>query len=149
MQPNIKNDPLYLLGILESIGKINRYVLSCNTTDDFYFLNNQMNYNASLNLLANIGELCSKTSSELKNKHSYIDWQRVKDFRNRIVHDYAGLDIYLVFKIIQTELPTLKENVQQIIREELLLSTFDMEEMNVARESAFYSHVDFCEIIQK
>ena len=147
MQPNIKNDPLYLLGILESIGKINRYVLPCSIADDFYFFNNQMNYNASLNLLANIGELCSKTSNELKHKHSHIDWQRVKDFRNRIVHDYAGLDIYIVFKIIQTELPILKENVQKIIREELILSTFDMKEINVARESDFYSHVDFCEII--
>jgi len=59
------------------------------------------------------------------------------------------LDIYIVFKIIQTELPVLQENVQDIIREELMLSTFDMEEMNVARESDFYSHVDFCEIIHK
>jgi uncharacterized protein with HEPN domain len=106
-----------------------------------------MNYNASLNLLANIGELCSKTSNELKNKYIHIDWQRVKDFRNRIVHDYAGLDIYIVFKIIQTELPILQENVQQIIREELMLSTFDREEINVARESTFYSHINFCEII--
>jgi len=149
MQPDIKNDPLYLLGILESIGKINRYILPCTTADDFYFFNNQMNYNASLNLLANIGELCSKTSNELKNKYTHIEWQRVKDFRNRIVHDYAGLDVYIVFKIIQTELPVLKENVQQIIREELMLSTFDRDEMNVARESAFYSHVDFCEIIRE
>ena len=62
---------------------------------------------------------------------------------------FAGLDVYIVFKIIQTELPVLKENVQQIIREELMLSTFDRDEMNVARESAFYSHVDFCEIIRE
>jgi len=72
MQPDIKNDPLYLLGILEFIGKINRYVLPCTTADDFYFLNNQMNYNASLNLLANIGELCSKTSNEKTNTHISI-----------------------------------------------------------------------------
>jgi uncharacterized protein with HEPN domain len=149
MQANIKNDLLYLLGILESIGKINRYTLPCVTADDFYFFNDQMNFNASLNLLANIGELCAKTSVELKRKYSTVDWQRVKDFRNRIVHDYAGLDIYIVFKVIQTELPVLKEEVQKIIREEIVLSTFDIEEVNVARGSAFYSHIDFCEIIRE
>jgi uncharacterized protein with HEPN domain len=131
---------------LESIGKINRYTLSCATADEFYFFNEQMNFNASLNLLANIGELCAKTSSELKLKYPNVDWQRVKDFRNRIVHDYAELDIYIIFKIIQTELPVLKEEVQKIISKEVALFTFDIEEINVARDSAFYSHIDFSEI---
>ncbi len=76
MQPDIKNDLLYLLGILESIGKIERYTLPCTTADDFYFINEQLNFNASLNLLANIGELSAKTSSELKNKYPRIEWQK-------------------------------------------------------------------------
>jgi uncharacterized protein with HEPN domain len=147
MQPNIKNDLLYLLGILESVGKINRYVLPCTTADDFYFFNEQMNFNASLNLLANIGELSSKTSGELKTKYTGIDWQKVKDFRNRIVHDYAGLDIYIVFKIIHTELPVLTEEIQRIIRQELSLHIFDIEEINIARNSVFYAHIDFPALI--
>jgi uncharacterized protein with HEPN domain len=102
MQPNIKNDLLYLLGILESIGKINLYTTPFLTADEFYFSNHQLNFNASLNLMANIGELCTKISVELKKKYSYIEWQKAKYFRNRIVHDYAGLDIYIVFKIIKT-----------------------------------------------
>ena len=94
MQPNIKNDLLYLLGVLESIGKISLYTIPFATADEFYFSNHQLNFNASLNLMANIGELCVKTSEELKKKYSHIEWQKTKDFRNRIVHDYAGLDIY-------------------------------------------------------
>jgi uncharacterized protein with HEPN domain len=147
MQPNIKNDLLYLLGILESIGKIERYTLPCSTADDFYFFNEQMNFNASLNLMSNIGELCTKTSPELKNKYPAIEWQKVKDFRNRIVHDYAGLNIYVVFKIIKTELPILKYEVEQIIKTELLLATFDSEEINAAQNSTFYSHIDFAKLV--
>jgi len=143
MQPNIKNDLLYLLGILESIGKIERYTLPCVTADDFYFLNNQLNFNASLNLLANIGELSTKISAELKNKYPHIEWQKLKYFRNRIVHDYAGLDIYIVFKIIGMELPILKEEIEKIISKELSLSTFDIEEVRVAQNSIFYSHINF------
>lgn len=143
MQQNIKNDLLYLLSILESIGKINRYTESCTTADDFYFINEQLNFNASLNLLANIGELCIKTSKELQQKYSQIEWRKAKDFRNRIVHDYAGLDIYIVFKIIKTELPFLGNQLAIVIREELSLGTFDKEELNIAQDSVFYSHVDF------
>jgi len=113
------------------------------TADEFYFSNHQLNFNASLNLMANIGELCTKTSTELRKKYPDIEWQKAKDFRNRIVHDYAGLDIYIVFKIIKTELLVLKEEIEKIIKKEILLSTFDTEELNIARNSTFYSCIDF------
>jgi len=147
MQPGIKNDLLYLLGILESIGKIELYVKHCYTADNFYYFNEQLNFNASLNLMANIGELCAQTSSELKSKYPDVEWQKVKDLRNRIVHDYAGLNIYIVFKVIKTDLPILKEEIEQIIKEELLLNTFDPEEIKVAQNSTFYSHVDFTKLV--
>ena len=147
MQPSTKNDLLYLLGILESIGKIERYTMPCTTADDFYYFNEQLNFNASLNLMANIGELCAKISQELKDKYPDVEWQKAKDLRNRIVHDYAGLNIYIVFKVIKTELPILKEQAEQIIKEELLLNTFDLEEIKVAQNSTFYSFIDFTKLI--
>jgi len=36
-----------------------------------------MNFNASFNLMANIGELCTKTSGELKNKYPKVEWKKV------------------------------------------------------------------------
>ncbi|MDR3266835.1 MAG: DUF86 domain-containing protein [Tannerella sp.] len=147
MQPNIKNDLLYLLGILESVGKIELYTEPCPTADVFYFYNDQLNFNASLNLIANIGELSAKISTELKNACPQIEWQKIKDFRNRIVHDYAGLDIYIVFKIIKTELPVLKEEIEKIIKDKLLSSVFDKEEVKIAQGSFVYSHVNFTKII--
>jgi uncharacterized protein with HEPN domain len=147
MQPGIKNDLLYLLGMLEAIGKIELYTKPCPNADVFYFFNEQLNFNASLNLMANIGELCAKTSAELRGKYSPVEWQKVKDFRNRIVHDYAGLNIYIVFKIIKTELPVLKGEIEKIIKEELSLYHFDPEEIKVAQCSTFYSHIDFTKLI--
>jgi uncharacterized protein with HEPN domain len=149
MQPGIKNDLLYLLGILESVGKIELYTAACPNADTFYFLNEQLNFNASLNLMANIGELCTKISAELKDKYSTVEWKKVKDFRNRIVHDYAGLSIYVVFKIIKTELPILREDIEKIIKEELSSFNFDLEEIKAAQGSTFYSHIDFAKLIEE
>ena len=51
-----KNDLLYLLNILESIEKIRIYTANAQEVEVFYQLNDQLNFNASLNLLANINK---------------------------------------------------------------------------------------------
>jgi uncharacterized protein with HEPN domain len=50
MLPQIKNDLLYLLNILESIEKINLYIGDIDNAEDFYYANDQLNFNATLNL---------------------------------------------------------------------------------------------------
>ena len=43
-----------------------------------------------------IGEAANRLPEELKKQHSSIDWQRIRGFRNRIVHDYFGIDFTIV-----------------------------------------------------
>lgn len=108
MLPSIKNDLMYLLNILESIEKIMLYSADCSDAESFYQVNEQMNFNATLNLLANLGENTSKLSDELKNIYSDIDWSQIKGFRNRVVHDYINVDTFMVFDIIKNNLKPLK-----------------------------------------
>ena len=100
MLPNKKNDLLYLLNILESIEKIRLYAAETQDAEAFYQLNDQLNFNASLNLLTNIGESVFKISNDLKEEYPKISWIQIKDFRNRIVHDYMGIDLFITFDII-------------------------------------------------
>ena len=60
MLPNEKNDLMYLLNILECIGKVWKYTEETNDAEELFELNDQMNLNASLTLLANIGEMFQK-----------------------------------------------------------------------------------------
>jgi uncharacterized protein with HEPN domain len=53
MLPNEKNDLMYLINILEYIGKIYKYTEGINNADELYDKNEQLNLNASLTLLAN------------------------------------------------------------------------------------------------
>ena len=64
MLPQIRNDLLYLLNILESIEKIKVYVGDLGNAEKFYHANDQLNFNAALNLFANIGENAGKVSEE-------------------------------------------------------------------------------------
>ncbi|HLP47024.1 MAG TPA: HepT-like ribonuclease domain-containing protein [Candidatus Deferrimicrobium sp.] len=147
MLAELKNDLLYLLNILESIEKIHIYSRKVDTAEDFFYANDQLNFNATLNLLANIGENCSKISSELKNKNPDIQWQDIKNFRNRIAHDYVGIDMFIVFRIIQNELEPLKKRIFLLIAEELKNKNFDEKEFQLARESYYYRHIPFNEIV--
>ena len=109
----------------------------------FYEAQEQMNFNASLTLIANVGELAGKLSEDLKKLYPKTEWQKIKDLRNRIVHDYAGIDIYLIFNIIQKELPPLKETLEKILVEQLNQNSFDLEEYKIAQKSHFYKYIDF------
>lgn len=54
-----------------------------------------------------IGEAVGKISSGVKSKYSDVLWQPIKDFRNKIVHEYFGIDYRMVWDIVKNELPIL------------------------------------------
>ena len=143
MSPHKENDLLYLLNILEYSGKIWKYTESITNAEEFYEYNEQLNLNASLTLLANIGENVGKISEELKQEYQGIEWQSIKDFRNKIVHNYEGIDIEIVFEIITEDLRELKPKIEQIIAKKTEEKTFSIDELNLAKESEFYKYIDF------
>ena len=146
MQPANK-DLLYLLRILEAIDKIILYSKDYSTADDFIFSNDQRDYNASLLLLMHIGEQAAKISADTKNKFPEIQWQHIKDFRNRVTHDYINVDKLIGFSIIKNELPKLQNQISNCIKQQLQNNIFNKEEIEISRNSIFYMHIDFSKII--
>ncbi len=61
-----------------------------------------------------IGEAANRLPEDFKDKHNEIDWHKVRGFRNRIVHDYFGIDYSIVWVIRETFLPHLIEKLQSI-----------------------------------
>ena len=81
------HDLLHLLTILESLEKILAFSREANDAESFYKLNDQMNFNAVLNLLAHVGETSDKLSEDFLQAIPTTDWKKIKALRNRIVHD--------------------------------------------------------------
>jgi len=147
MLPNKKNDLVYLLNILEHIGKIRKYTKGANDAEELFELNDQMNLNASLTLLANIGESVSKITDDLKRECPNIEWQQIKGFRNRIVHDYIGIDLAVVYEIITEDLGKLKSEIEKIIKAQIQQRIFAIEEIEISKTSGYYKHINFDEIM--
>lgn len=61
-----------------------------------------------------IGEAANNLTDHFKEQHPTIDWYKIRGFRNRIVHDYAGVDLRIVWTIITNFLPGMMEMIKKI-----------------------------------
>jgi len=119
---------LYILTMLESIEKICIYSSGFEDEEQFYFANKQLNFNATVNLLIVIGEENKKIDDNLKISNE-INWKNISAMRDKISHNYRGIDESMVWEILQDYLPKLKkllidmlpqiENYQTCIHEAL------------------------------
>jgi len=79
-----------LLSIIDAIDRIENYCKTFDNADSLY--KDNRSFDAALMNFVVIGEMVIKLSEEFKSNNSFIDWHRVKDFRNIIAHNYFGID---------------------------------------------------------
>jgi uncharacterized protein with HEPN domain len=99
----------HILTTLESIEKIVIYTTAFNDHESFFWANDQLNYNATFNLLLVIGEETKKIESNLKSAFTTIPWTEIAGLRNHLAHNYRGADPEVLFGIVRNNLPDLKK----------------------------------------
>ncbi len=105
---------LFVEDILESIKLIETYV----TNMDFKnFKNDKKTIDASVRNFEIIGEASKSVPDNVKNKYQDVDWKGMAGLRNRIAHEYFGISLTIVWHIIEQELPILKEQMKQILKD--------------------------------
>ena len=62
-----------------------------------------------------MSEHMDKVSDLLKSLHQEIHWLEIKGFRNRLVHDYGGVDLEFVYTAITQEIHGLKIQLEKIL----------------------------------
>ncbi len=65
-----------------------------------------------------IGEAVSKLPVAIKEANPDVSWLRIKGMRNRLIHEYFGTDLQLVWEVIKDELPSF-ETALKIIHDSL------------------------------
>ena len=102
-----------LHALIESIEKIELYSQDFDDADAFY--HDQKSFDASMMQFVVIGEAISRLDEKFKISHSEIPWQKIKDFRNIIAHDYFGIDADEIWDIINNKLLPLKNDIYGLI----------------------------------
>jgi uncharacterized protein with HEPN domain len=107
----IKNDRVYLEHILEAIGKIENFT---NAVSKFDFDNNVMIQDAVIRNIEIIGEATKKISKPFTLAHQEIPWSEMAGMRDKLIHDYLDVDVDVVWKTIEIDLPLLKKMISKI-----------------------------------
>ncbi|MCX6288108.1 MAG: DUF86 domain-containing protein [Bacteroidetes bacterium] len=108
-----KRTPKLLLeDIIESAEKILQYTKGISFEE---FSKDNKTVDAVIRNFEIIGEASNLLPDEIKDKYSEIDWHRIRGFRNRIVHDYFGVDLQIIWKIIFDQIPSLISEISKII----------------------------------
>ena len=110
----MKRDKAYLKHILDAISNIEKFVEGVNKEN---FLGNVEKQYAVLRGLEIIGEATKNLSEELKKKHPNIPWKEIAGMRDKLIHQYFGVNLDLVWETIKTELPELKNQISRILKE--------------------------------
>jgi uncharacterized protein with HEPN domain len=107
-----KRDPKLLLAdILEAVEKIKTYTAGF-TYDTF--IQDSKTVDAVIRNFEIIGEAANRLPDDFKDKHQTINWFRIIGFRNRIVHDYMGIDHKIVWTIIEKDIDQLAADIENI-----------------------------------
>lgn len=113
-QPAKRTDALYLRNIKEAIEAIQDYTKEV-SFDDFRV--DRMRYSAVIREFEIIGEAVGKLEDRVKERYPEIAWQDIKDFRNLLIHEYFGVDLEIVWTVIQNDLPQLYETIEFLSKE--------------------------------
>lgn len=65
--------------------------------------------------LSQLGELCRIVDGSFAEAHPEIPWREMYGLRNRIVHDYEGVNLRLVWEIISGDIPELRDALAKLL----------------------------------
>ncbi len=79
------------------------------------FLSDKKLQLAVLHCITIIGEAANKISKESAERHNEIPWRGIVGMRNRVVHEYSGVNLKRVWEIVEREIPELAKNLERIL----------------------------------
>ena len=108
----VEDDKLFLSHILDAADAIQEY-LSGLTREGFFEL--RMVQDAVVRQLEIIGEATRHLSKEFRSAHPAIPWSEIAGMRDKLVHDYFGVDLEIVWETASTDVPALREKLLAIL----------------------------------
>jgi uncharacterized protein with HEPN domain len=130
---------IHVLTILEAIEKIKIYSSDFGNADDFLWSNQQLNFNGTVNLLIAIGEETKSLDTRLKEDFPDTRWKDIAGMRDKLSHDYRGIDPNIVWNVIRSEVDDLKNTMIRILSK----IKYDPKTLSEILETDYYNHLNY------
>jgi uncharacterized protein with HEPN domain len=103
----------YLQDILDSINDIENFVRGMDFEE---FKRDRKTINAIVRSIEVIGEASKKIPRSLKAKYRGVPWREMAGMRDKLIHEYFGVDVEILWKTAKDDIPPLKQVIQNMIR---------------------------------
>jgi uncharacterized protein with HEPN domain len=110
-----KNPIVYVKHIHDCINKIQEYTQGVNQDD---FLKNSLLQDGVIRNLEIIGEATKHLDQQFRRKYPLIEWKKIAGMRDKLIHDYIGVDLFAVWGVVERVIPVLEKQIERIIKEE-------------------------------
>jgi uncharacterized protein with HEPN domain len=107
----MKDPIIFIEHILENIFDIESFTKNVSKEN---FLENKEKQNAIIRSLEIIGEAVKNLPQNIKTKYKNVPWKEIAGTRDKITHHYFGIDLELIWKIVEERLPSLKKQILDI-----------------------------------
>lgn len=101
----------YVEDISESINDIEEFVEDMEYKD---FINDKKTIKAVIRSIEIMGEAGNNIPKEIRNEYPDVPWKYMIGMRNKLIHEYSGVDLEIVWQTIQDDLPVLKKSLRKV-----------------------------------
>ncbi len=108
-----KDDSVYLMHIIDAIKRIERYVDGVSYEQ---FMKSNLIQAAVIREIEIIGEATKKLNQKFKEKHQDIPWKSIAGMRDKLIHDYFGVDLDAVWETVKKDIPILKDKIKKLVK---------------------------------
>jgi uncharacterized protein with HEPN domain len=109
-----KDDRVFLQHVLDSITIIEEYLQG---VDEEKFMQTRLLQDGVIRQIEIVGEAIRHVSKDMRHTYSEIPWQDVAGMRDKLIHDYFGVDLEKVWLTTQEDLPVLKQQIIGILKD--------------------------------
>jgi uncharacterized protein with HEPN domain len=107
----MRDDRERLLDIQEAIERIEKYAVRGREA----FERDELIQTWFIHHLRIIGEAARALSADFKQQHPEVPWPQIAGMRNILVHHYFGIDVVVVWTVVERDLPALKQQVAAML----------------------------------
>ncbi len=107
----MRDDRERLADALEAITRIEKYAVQGRAA----FERDELLQNWIVRHLQILGEACRGLSASIREEHPDIPWPNIIGMRHILVHDYFGIDVDVVWRAVEYDLPPLKRQLQALL----------------------------------